>query len=129
MKQRYAPNSHIRLASGQRHKSSAQLAARIAADEAASPDNSRAQSIFEHAAKPSELDGSPAVAGHTERTILNISSIAKWRGPAVGILRVEQALAAHALARRPDIVLSIYDRAAASFLAVSPIWAAHIVSW
>jgi glycosyltransferase involved in cell wall biosynthesis len=82
-----------------------------------------------HGADASEVDGSPAVTTKAERIVLNVSSIAKWRGPAVGILRVEQALAIHALARRSDVVLSIYDRATASFLAVSPTWAAHVVSW
>jgi glycosyltransferase involved in cell wall biosynthesis len=82
-----------------------------------------------HGADTSAVNGSAAATDKAGRTILNVSSIAKWRGPAVGILRVEQALATHALARRSDIVLSIYDRATASFLAVSPTWAAHIVSW
>src|SRR5262249_18734527 len=65
----------------------------------------------------------------TGRIVLDISSIARWVGPAVGILRIEQGLAKYALARRPDIVLSFYDKASASFLAVNPLWAEHVISW
>ncbi len=61
--------------------------------------------------------------------ILDISSIARWRGPAVGILRVQQALAHFAIEHRPDIVLSVYDNAAGCFCAVNPRWAEHVVGW
>ena len=74
-------------------------------------------------------DGRTGGVGNAERTILDISSIARWRGPAVGILRVQQALAQFALEHRPDIVLSVYDNAAGSFCAVNPRWAAHVVGW
>lgn len=70
-----------------------------------------------------------AVTSEVPRVILDISGIARWRGPAVGILRVEQALARFALARRSEITLSYYDRATNSFLAVNPIWAERIISW
>jgi glycosyltransferase involved in cell wall biosynthesis len=63
------------------------------------------------------------------RVILDISSIARWRGPAVGILRVEQALARYALTHRRDIVLSFYEAKSASFYEVNSRWAAHLVSW
>jgi glycosyltransferase involved in cell wall biosynthesis len=77
----------------------------------------------------SPANGRSLVASDAERIILDISSIARWRGPAVGILRVEQALARYALAHRPDVVLSFYDKQRASFRAVNPRWAAHLVSW
>ncbi len=64
-----------------------------------------------------------------KRIILDISSIARWTGPAVGILRVEHALARYALAHRPDIVLSFYDKASATFRVVNPRWVRHLVSW
>lgn len=70
-----------------------------------------------------------AAASDVRRMILDISGIARWRGPAVGILRVEQALAQFALAERSNIVLSYYDRATNSFLAVKPVWANHIIGW
>lgn len=75
--------------------------------------------------------GRPSLAGDAdaERMILDISTIARWRGPAVGILRVQQALAHFALEHRPDIVLSVYDNAAGSFCAVNPRWAEHVVGW
>jgi glycosyltransferase involved in cell wall biosynthesis len=74
-------------------------------------------------------DGGQPVTSEAERIILDVSSIARWIGPAVGILRIEQALARYASVCRPDIVLSIYDKPSASFLEVKPIWAKHIVSW
>ena len=77
----------------------------------------------------SAADGPLSLTADAGRIILDISSIARWIGPAVGILRIEQALAKYALTTRPDIVLSFYDKATASFLAVNPIWAEHIVSW
>ncbi len=74
-------------------------------------------------------DGRTGGVDDAGRTILDISSIARWRGPAVGILRVQQALAHFALEHRPDIVLSVYDNAAGAFCAVNPRWAAHVVGW
>ena len=63
------------------------------------------------------------------RVIFDVSSIARWTGPAVGIARVENALAAYAMAHRPDIVLSIYDPGTGSFRALEPEWAAQIIAW
>src|SRR6202795_650426 len=63
------------------------------------------------------------------RTILDVSSLARWVGPPVGILRVEQALAAYARAQLPDIVLSIYDTVAQSFREVATAWAGSIIGW
>jgi glycosyltransferase involved in cell wall biosynthesis len=64
-----------------------------------------------------------------DRIIFDVSSIARWAGPAVGIVRVEHALATHALTKRPDIVLSIYDSSTGFFHAIEPAWAAQIVDW
>lgn len=47
----------------------------------------------------------------------------------MGIVRTEQALARYALARRPDIQLSVYDKTDATFRAINPRWAEHVVSW
>ncbi len=44
------------------------------------------------------------------RLVFDISLIARWRGPPVGILRREQALARHALAARPDMAFCVLDR-------------------
>ncbi len=63
------------------------------------------------------------------RIIFDVSSIARWVGPAVGIVRVEHALALHARTKRPDIVLSVYDSARASFREVSAQWAESILGW
>ena len=63
------------------------------------------------------------------RIIFDVSSIARWTGPAVGIARVENALAAYAIAHRPDIILSIYDPGTGSFRALDPKWAAQVIGW
>jgi glycosyltransferase involved in cell wall biosynthesis len=56
------------------------------------------------------------------RLILDISTIARWSGPPVGIVRVEHELAMHALRRRADIELSFYDPAAGAMRLLNPAW-------
>ncbi len=63
------------------------------------------------------------------RVVFDVSSIARWTGPAVGIARVENALAAYAIAHRPDIILSIYDPRTGYFRALDPQWAAAVIGW
>lgn len=63
------------------------------------------------------------------RIVFDVSSIARWTGPAVGIARVENALAAYAIANRPDIILSIYEPRTGSFSALNPEWAAQVTGW
>lgn len=77
------------------------------------------------------IDGAGSGTGsHADgRTILDVSSLARWVGPPGGILRVEHALAAYARAERLDIVLSVYDAATASFRGVSEAWADSIIGW
>ncbi len=59
--------------------------------------------------------GTPApAAGHHRhmaltRLILDISTLARFSGTPVGMIRVEHELAQHALSARPDITLAIYD--------------------
>ncbi len=53
--------------------------------------------------------------GYRRRLVFDISLIARWRGPPVGILRREQALARHALASRPDMAFCVMDRALAAW--------------
>ncbi|WP_426958166.1 glycosyltransferase family 4 protein [Muricoccus radiodurans] len=60
--------------------------------------------------------------------MLDVSSLARWSGPPVGIARVEHALAT-AVMRRPDAVLAFYDRATGSFRALRPEWQATVVGW
>jgi len=76
-----------------------------------------------------ERAGSGTVSDANGRTILDVSSLARWVGPPGGILRVEHALAAYAMAERPDIVLSVYDPKAESFREVSAAWADSIIGW
>ena len=63
------------------------------------------------------------------RIIFDVSSIARWVGPPVGIIRAEHALATFARAKRPDIVLAIYDSVTASFREISARWTEGITGW
>jgi glycosyltransferase involved in cell wall biosynthesis len=69
-------------------------------------------------------------AAKTEgRIILDVSSLVRWVGTPIGILRVEHALATYARASRPDIVLAVYDPAIPAFRQVSPDWAGTVLGW
>jgi glycosyltransferase involved in cell wall biosynthesis len=63
------------------------------------------------------------------RTILDVSSIVRWTGTPTGILRVEHALAIHALSERPDVILAVYDPLRFAFREVSRAWADRLVGW
>ncbi len=63
------------------------------------------------------------------RIIFDVSSIARWVGPPVGIIRAEHALSTFAKANRPDIVLAIYDSVTKSFREVSARWVETITGW
>src|SRR6516162_808366 len=57
-----------------------------------------------------------------QRLILDISTIARWTGPPVGIVQVEYELALHAAPRRPDVQLTFYDPVTESLRALRPEW-------
>jgi glycosyltransferase involved in cell wall biosynthesis len=61
-----------------------------------------------------------------QRLILDTSTIARWTGPPVGIVRVEHELAQHVLRQRPDVVLALYDAAVGGLRELAPRWR-HIV--
>ncbi len=56
------------------------------------------------------------------RLILDISTVARWVGPPVGIVRVEFELAQHAVRHRPDVQLTFYDPLTESLRALQPAW-------
>jgi glycosyltransferase involved in cell wall biosynthesis len=56
------------------------------------------------------------------RLILDISTIARWTGPPVGIVRVEFELAQHAMRRGHGVQLTFYDPVTASLRALEPAW-------
>jgi glycosyltransferase involved in cell wall biosynthesis len=60
------------------------------------------------------------------RLILDITSIAQWSGPPVGIIRVEQQLASYARARRPDIVLA-FNHPSIGMHEINPAWADAVI--
>lgn len=43
------------------------------------------------------------------RIVFDLTSLARWTGPPVGIVRVQQMLAQYAHTHRPDVVFSIFD--------------------
>jgi glycosyltransferase involved in cell wall biosynthesis len=57
-----------------------------------------------------------------QRLILDISTIARWTGPPVGIVRVEFELTRHVMRHRPDVQLTFYDPMTASLRALEPAW-------
>src|SRR5258706_16355061 len=63
------------------------------------------------------------------RLIFDISTIVRWLGPPVGIARTEHALARHALAKRPDITVSFYDKSIGGFRAIAPEWRERLCGW
>jgi glycosyltransferase involved in cell wall biosynthesis len=66
------------------------------------------------------------------RLIVDVSSLLRWTGPAVGIARVEHALAQSALGR-PRTVLAYYDSedtlSAGRFRALNPVWQDKLLGW
>ncbi|HEX4171149.1 MAG TPA: hypothetical protein VHY82_01575, partial [Acetobacteraceae bacterium] len=56
------------------------------------------------------------------RLVLDISTVARWVGPPVGIVRVEFELAQHAVRHRPDVQLTFYDPLTESLRALQPAW-------
>jgi glycosyltransferase involved in cell wall biosynthesis len=56
------------------------------------------------------------------RLILDISTIARWTGPPVGIVRVEFELAQHVARCRPDVQLTFYDPVTENLRALAPAW-------
>lgn len=59
---------------------------------------------------------------------LDISSLARWTGPPVGITRVEHALA-RAASGRSDTTLVVWDRQEAAFRTLRPEWTDALLGW
>ncbi len=62
------------------------------------------------------------------RLLLDVSSLTRWTGPPVGIVRVEHALA-RAARSRPDTTLCVWDKRARGFRALRPDWAETVLGW
>ena len=62
------------------------------------------------------------------RLVLDVSSLARWTGPPVGIARVEHALA-RAARTRPNTDLAFWDKRSAQFRRLRPEWAETILGW
>ena len=63
------------------------------------------------------------------RLIMDVSSIARWVGPAVGIVRAERELAEFARTHRTDVVLSFYDPDRKAFRILQPHWIGPVLGW
>ena len=63
------------------------------------------------------------------RLIVDVSSIARWVGPAVGIVRAERELAIFAQAHRTDAMLSFYDPRSRQFRTLQPRWQETVLGW
>jgi glycosyltransferase involved in cell wall biosynthesis len=61
------------------------------------------------------------------RLILDVTGIASWLGPAVGILRVEQELATYAARHQPEVILAVFN--AASFHPLMPQARDTLIGW
>lgn len=59
---------------------------------------------------------------------LDVSSLARWTGPPVGIARVENALV-RAARSRPDTAFSFWDKRTQAFRALQPEWADVVLGW
>ena len=68
----------------------------------------------------------PPAAG---RLIVDASSVVRWIGPPVGIIRVEHEVVAHVLARRPDVLLCFWDAQSRTYRRLQPHWAGIVTGW
>ena len=57
----------------------------------------------------------PSDAGLPTRLIVDASTMVRWWGPPVGIVRVEAEIVSWALAQNPPVPLSVYDTRARLF--------------
>ena len=56
------------------------------------------------------------------RLLFDLSSLVRWRGPTVGMIRAQQQLARYARAHRPDVVFTVFDAAYSCPRAIRPEW-------
>ena len=56
------------------------------------------------------------------RLLLDLSSLVRWRGPTVGMMRVQQQLARYARAERPDVIFTVFDPFVNRPRAIRPEW-------
>ncbi len=68
------------------------------------------------------------VSGVGGQLLLDVSSLVRWTGPAVGIARVEHALAEAAM-QRPDAALCIWAKQNRAFRSLRPEWASTVLGW
>ncbi|MCC0015187.1 MAG: glycosyltransferase family 4 protein [Rhodobiaceae bacterium] len=61
------------------------------------------------------------------KVLFDLSSLARWSGPAVGIMRAQQQLARHAHANEPDVVFTVFDPFAGKPRAIRSEWVEDII--
>jgi glycosyltransferase involved in cell wall biosynthesis len=62
------------------------------------------------------------------RVVVDLTTCARWSGPPVGIVRVEQELALWALKRRPDAVFVFFDPSKLCYRRISPNYLESLIS-
>jgi glycosyltransferase involved in cell wall biosynthesis len=63
------------------------------------------------------------------RILVDVSTLARWTGPPVGIVRVEHELAMRAQSCREGAALAFWDSTAGQFRSLNPKWAPAILGW
>jgi glycosyltransferase involved in cell wall biosynthesis len=56
------------------------------------------------------------------RLLFDLSSLVRWRGPTVGMIRAQQQLARYARTHRPDVVFTVFDAVYGRPRAIRPEW-------
>jgi hypothetical protein len=65
----------------------------------------------------------------SRRIVVDVSTLARWAGPPVGIVRVEHELTKRAQSCSDAAALGFWDTNTGQFRAPNPLWAPLILSW
>lgn len=71
----------------------------------------------------------PGAAAASGRLLLDVSTLVRWAGPAIGIPRVQHGLACWARAQRQDVTLVFYSQEEAAFVTLSDAWQETLLGW
>lgn len=65
----------------------------------------------------------------TRRVVVDVSTLLRWTGPPVGIVRTQHELAMHARSERGEAALCFWDKVSGKFRALNPSWAPLVLGW
>jgi glycosyltransferase involved in cell wall biosynthesis len=79
----------------------------------------------------SMVESDPGLAANrsARRIYFDLSSLLRWHGPPVGIVRRQHELARFALASRPEIVCAAFDEVPPSFRIIDSAWIERLIGW